>query len=62
MYYDYSIKWEAFKGYRILEKNLFLQLRESIDQSFIIGEVEIGEQPFAEVVAFVNKRLKNLEE
>jgi hypothetical protein len=24
--------------------------------------VEIGEQPFAEVVAFVNKRLKNLEE
>jgi hypothetical protein len=44
MYYDYLIKWEAFKGYRVVEKNLFLQLRESIDQSFMIGEVEIGEQ------------------
>jgi hypothetical protein len=62
MYYDYLIKWEAFKGYRVVERNLFLQLRESIDQSFIIGEVEIGEQPFDEVVEFVGERLKNLEE
>jgi hypothetical protein len=62
MYYDYLIKWEAFKGYRVVEKNLFLQLKESIDQSFMIGEVEIGEQPFAEVTAFVNERLKNLGE
>jgi hypothetical protein len=62
MYYDYSIKWEAFKGYRVVEKNLFLQLRESIDQSFIIGELEIGKQPFSDVVAFVDERLKNLED
>ena len=62
MYYDYLIKWEAFKGYRVVVRNLFLQLRESIDQSFLIGEVEIGERPFAEVVTFVNERLKNLGE
>jgi hypothetical protein len=62
MRYDYSIKWEAFTGYRVVEKNLFLQLRESIDQSFMIGEVEIGEQPFDEVVEFVGERLNNLEE
>jgi hypothetical protein len=62
MYYDYLIKWEAFKGYRVVERNLFLQRRESIDHSFIIGEVEIGEQPFAEVVAFDGERLKNLGE
>jgi hypothetical protein len=62
IYYDYLIKWEAFKGCRVVERNLFLQLRESIDQSFIIGEVEIGQQSFAEVVAFVHERLKNLEE
>jgi hypothetical protein len=62
MYYDYLIKWEAFKGYRVVERNLFLQLRESIDQSFIIGEVEIGQQPYAEVIAFVGERLKNLGE
>ena len=62
MYYDYLIKWEAFKGYRVVERNLFLQLRETIDQSFIIGEVEIGQQPYAEVIAFVGERLKNLGE
>lgn len=62
LYYDYLIKWEAFNSYRVVERNLFLQLSESIDQSFIIGEAEIGKQPFAEVVAFVNERLKKLEE
>jgi hypothetical protein len=62
MYYDYLIKWEAFKGYRVVERNLFLQLRESIDQSFMIGEAEIGEQPFAEVVEFVGERLNNIGE
>jgi hypothetical protein len=39
MYYDYAIKWEAFTGYRVVEKNLFLQQRESINESFIIGEM-----------------------
>ena len=62
MYYDYLIKWEAFTGYRVVEKNLFLQLRESIDNTFMIGEVEIGEQPFAEVIDFVSKKLKDLGE
>jgi len=33
-----------------------------VDGSFMIGEVEIGEQPFAEVTAFVNERLKDLGE
>ncbi len=60
MFYDYSIKWEAFKGYKITQKNLFLLLAESIDQSFIIGEEEIGEQEFAMVVASVSEKIKNL--
>jgi hypothetical protein len=59
MYYDYLIKWEVFTGYRLVEANLYLQLKESVDGSFMIGEVEIGEQPFAEVTAFVNERLKD---
>lgn len=62
IYYDYSIKWEAFKGYKIIKKNLFLLLAESIDQSFIISEEEIEAKRFAEVVAWVNERVKNLGE
>jgi hypothetical protein len=62
MLYDYSIKWEAFKGYKVIEENLFLQFTESIDQSFMIGEVEIGQQQFAEVIAFVKGKLNQLEE
>lgn len=60
MYYDYRIVWEAFYGYKVVEGNLFLQAKEGVDQSFIIGEVEIGEEPFAEVLAFVGDRLKNV--
>src|ERR1700727_2452472 len=44
MYYDYLIKWEAFTGYRLVERNLLLQLKDSVDESFMIGEVEIGEE------------------
>jgi hypothetical protein len=62
MHYDYAIKWEAFTGYRVAERNLFLQLRESINESFIIGEIEIGEAPFADALAFVGERLKNIGE
>ena len=62
MLYDYSIKWEAFKGYKVIEKNLFLQLTESLDQSFMIGEIEIGQQQFAEVITFVEGKLKHLGE
>jgi len=30
MRYDYSIKWEAFKGYKVIEKNLFCSLRNQL--------------------------------
>lgn len=60
MYYDYRIKWEAFHRYRVVHKNLFLQVKEGVDQSFIISEVEIGDEPFAEILAFVGERLKSV--
>jgi len=60
MYYDYSIKWEAFKGYKIVEQNLFLMLAEAIDQSFIIGEIEVGSEQFAEIITLLDGKMKNL--
>ena len=62
IYYDFSIKWAAFKGYKIVEKNLFLQLTESIDQSFSIGEKEVGVEDFNSIIAAVSKKIGNLGE
>jgi len=61
MYYDQSIKWAAFRGYQVIGKNLFLSLAESIDQSYIIGEEEIGVDEFSNVLAFIDEKIKNLE-
>lgn len=60
MYYDHSVKWAAFKGYRVIDKNLFLSLTESVDQSYIISEDELGADQFAIVLAFLAERVKNL--
>jgi hypothetical protein len=62
MFYEYKIKWAAFKGFKIVEHNLFLTLAESINQSFIIGEDELGVQEFSMVIGFVSKKLKHLRE
>jgi hypothetical protein len=62
MYYDFSIKWAAFKGYKMVQKNLFLQLTETIDQSYIIGENEVGEQEFNSIIAAVSEKIRNLGE
>lgn len=62
MYYDFSIKWAAFKGYKIVQKNLFLQLTETIDQSYIIGEDEVGVQDFNSILAVVSEKISNLGE
>jgi hypothetical protein len=62
MYYDFSIKWAAFKGYKIVEKNLFLQLAETIDQFYIIGEEEVGAAGFNNIIAFVGEKISNLGE
>lgn len=59
MYYDYSINWAAFSGYKIVERNLFLTLAESNDQSFIIGEAELNPQDFNRIVTFVGERFPN---
>jgi hypothetical protein len=60
MYYDQSVNWAAFRGYQVIGKNLFLSLAESVDQSYIIGEEEIGVHEFSIVLAFVDGKIKNL--
>ena len=56
-FYDNCIKWEAFKGYSIIQGNLFLVLAESIDQSFMLDEAEVGAHEFGRIVEFVKEKM-----
>lgn len=60
MHFEHSVKWEAFKGYRVLENTLFLQLIDSLEQSYMIGEREVGHEQFVMMVVFVDKKIKPL--
>jgi len=54
---DISLKWEMFNGYRLIGQNLCLEMTESAIVSFILGEEEIGQEAFKDVVAFVKERV-----
>lgn len=52
--YETKMKWEMFKNYRIIEKNLFLDLNVSENSSYVLGEEEIGIESFQKITEFVN--------
>lgn len=62
IYYDNLVKCEAFKGYKIVERNIFFVLAETHGQSFILGEKEIGVYGFAKVVELLKGKMRLLEE
>ena len=53
-----KIKWNAFKSYRIRDKNLFLDLETGNNVSYILGESEVGKEKFGELVEFIKKKIK----
>ncbi|MBJ6367520.1 hypothetical protein [Snuella sedimenti] len=56
--YDAKIKWEAFKSYRVIDKNLFLDLEVGNNSSYIIGEKEIGNTELKKVIDFANEKIR----
>ncbi|WP_375325047.1 hypothetical protein [Flagellimonas sp. GZD32] len=56
--YDAKIKWNAFKSYRIIDKNLFLDLEVGNNSSYILGESEVGKEKFEEIIEFVKMKIK----
>jgi hypothetical protein len=62
IYYDNSIKWAAFSGYKIIERNIFLVLAETQGQSFVLGEKEVGVYQFAKLVDLLKGKLLVLAE
>ena len=55
--YETKIKWEAFKSFRIIEKNLFLDLNVGNNSSYIIGEIEVGTENFNKIIEFVKSKI-----
>lgn len=55
--YEAKIKWNAFKGYRIINKNLFLDLEIGNASSYIIGAIEIGNEEFDKLLNFVERKI-----
>lgn len=56
--YDTKIKWNAFKNYQVIDKNLFLDLEIGYKPSYILGEKEVGKDKFNEIVEFIKKKSK----
>ncbi len=56
--FDVKINWNAFKSYRIIENNIFLDLNIGNKSSYIIGKEEIGEDSFQKIINLLDKKIK----
>lgn len=55
--YEAKIKWKAFKSFRVIDKNLFLDLDVGNKSSYTIGETEIGAENFNTLIEFVKLKI-----
>ncbi|WP_299215725.1 hypothetical protein [uncultured Dokdonia sp.] len=55
--YEVKIKWKAFKSARVIDKNLFIDLNNGNNSSYIIGETEIGTENFHKLIVFVTNKI-----
>jgi hypothetical protein len=60
VYFDITLKCEAFNGYWLRKGNLFLVLTDSVDQCYILSETEIGTVEFARVITFLRGKMRPL--
>lgn len=54
--YDTKIKWKAFKSCRVIKQNLFIDLNEGNNSSFVLGEIETGKESFKKISDFVKDK------
>lgn len=56
--YDSKINWDAFKSYRIIEDNIFLDLNVGNQLSYVIGKEEIGENSYLKIIKLLDDKIK----
>ena len=52
-----KITWETFKGLRVIDKTLFLDLDMAAQQSFLLNDEEIGEEKFAQLITLLKTKI-----
>lgn len=56
--FEAKIKWTAFKGYRVIDNNLFFDLEAGNNFSYILGKSEVGQEKFEEIIEFTKRKLE----
>jgi hypothetical protein len=55
--FETKVKWIAFKNYRIIEDNIFLDLDLGNHSSYILSKEEIGNDSFENIIKLVNTKI-----
>jgi len=57
--YEAKFNWIAFKGFRNIQNNIFLDLNSGYVSSYILSQEEIGVENFKNVISFLERKLNN---
>lgn len=58
--FELKINWNSFFGFKILENNLFLELKETIYATFFLNKDEVGEDEFNKIILFLESKIAKL--
>ena len=56
--YNAKIKWDGFVSFKIIDDNLFLDLADNSQLSYILAKEEVGDESFQNIVDFLESKLK----
>ncbi|SHI83449.1 hypothetical protein [Flavobacterium terrae] len=57
-FYQRKHNWDAFKSYRIIEDNIFLDLNVGNQLSCVLGNEEIGEDSYVKIIMLIDDKIK----
>lgn len=56
--YETTIGWDTFKGFRVIDNSIFMDLNVGNTVSYIINESQIGEENFRKLIGFLGSKIK----
>lgn len=57
--YEAKFNWIAFKGFRNIQNNIFLDLNSGYVSSYILSQEEIGEENYKNVINLLERKFNN---
>lgn len=56
--YETTIGWDTFKGFRVIDNSIFMDLNVGNTVSYIINESQVGEENFRKLIGFLGSKIK----